>query len=173
MFLGGWGVDGRLIARTAYPITLFGNLFSDPVTGARYYNGVDRIPDRPLYLYGSEYTGGRVLNGGPNASSPAFSLPVGTSEGDAPRNFVRGLDAVQLNAAVQREAHIFDRLNVQLRAEAFNVLNHPDFGYIDPSLSDALFGQTTKLLNQSFGAAGSLYQQGGPRSVQISFKILF
>jgi hypothetical protein len=100
-------------------------------------------------------------------------LPDGTSEGNAPRNLVRGFDAVQVNVAARRDIHIFDRLNVQFRAEAFNVLNHPNFGYVDPSLTDALFGQSTKMLNQSFGAAGSLYQQGGPRSVQLSFKAFF
>jgi hypothetical protein len=65
--LGNWGVDGRLIARTAFPVTLLGNLFSDPVTGSRYYNSMDLVPNRPFYLYGSEFPGGRLLNGGPNA----------------------------------------------------------------------------------------------------------
>jgi hypothetical protein len=51
---------------------------------------------------------------------------------------------------------IYDRLKVQLRAETFNVLNHPNFGYIEPSLSDSLFGRSTKMLNQSFGPTGSL-----------------
>jgi hypothetical protein len=170
--LGSWGFDGRLIARTAFPVTLYGNLFSDSVTGDRYYNGVNLIPNRPLYLYGSEYAGGRILNGGPNAADPAFSFP-GTAQGDAPRNFVRGFNAVQANAAFRKETPIYDRLAVQFQAEAFNVLNHPNFGYIDPSLSHALFGQSTKMLNQSFGPAGSLYQQGGPRSVQLSFKVIF
>jgi hypothetical protein len=68
---------------------------------------------------------------------------------------------------------IHDRIAVQLQAESFNVLNHPNFGYIDPSLSDVQFGQSTKMLNQSFGPAGSLYQQGGPRSVQFSLKFVF
>jgi hypothetical protein len=172
-FLGNWGVDGRLIARTAYPVTLLGNLFSDPVTGRRYYNGVDLIPNRPLYLYGSEYPGGRKFNAGPDAANPAFSLPHGEAPGNAPRNFVRGFNAVQANIAIRREMPIYDRLTIQLRAGTFNVLNHPNFGYIDPSLSDALFGQSTKMLNQSFGPTGSLYQQGGPRSIQFSFKMIF
>jgi len=171
--LGSWVLDGRLIARTAFPVTLLGNLFSDPATGDRYYNGVNLIPNRPLYLYGSEYAGGRILNGGPNAANPAFSLPDGTSPGNAPRNFVRGFNAVQANVALRREMPIYDRLAAQVQVEAFNVLNHPNFGYIDPSLSHALFGQSTKMLNQSFGPAGSLYQQGGPRSVQFSFKVIF
>jgi hypothetical protein len=172
-FLGNWGVDGRLIARTAYPVTLLGNLFSDPVTGARYYNGVDLKQNRPLYQQGSEYPGGRIINGDPNATNPAFVLPDGVAAGNAPRNIARGFDAVQANVAIRREMPIYDRLTVQLRAETFNVLNHPNFGYIDPSLSDTLFGQSTKMLNQSFGPTGSLYQQGGPRSIQFSFKAIF
>jgi hypothetical protein len=68
---------------------------------------------------------------------------------------------------------VYDRLAIQLRAETYNVLNHPNFGYIDPSLSDSLFGRSTKMLNQSFGPTGALYQQGGPRSIQFSFKMIF
>jgi hypothetical protein len=171
--LGNWGMDGRLIARTAYPVSLLGNLFSDPITGARYYNGVDLIPNRPSYLYGSEYPGGRMINGGPNTINSAFELPDGDTPGNAPRNLVRGFNAVQMNAAIRREMPIYDRLKVQFRAETFNILNHPNFGYIDPSLSDSLFGRSTKMLNQSFGPTGSLYQQGGPRSIQFSFKAIF
>jgi hypothetical protein len=171
--LGSWVLDGRLIARTAFPVTLLGNLFTDPATGDRFYNGVDLIPNRPLYIHGSEYAGGRIINGGPNAVNPAFSLPDGIEQGNAPRNFVRGFNAVQTNVALRREMPIHDRIAVQLQAESFNVLNHPNFGYIDPSLSDVQFGQSTKMLNQSFGPAGSLYQQGGPRSVQFSLKFVF
>ena len=171
--LGSWGLDGRLIARTAFPVTLLGNLFSDPVTGDRYYDGVDRIPGRSLHLYGASYPGGRKINARPDAINPAFALPSGEASGNAPRNLVRGFNAVQANVALRREMPIYDRLRVQLRAETYNILNHPNFGYIDPSLSDALFGQSTKMLNQSFGPSGSLYQQGGPRSVQFSFRTIF
>lgn len=170
---GGWTVDGRLLARTGFPITLFGNLFSDPVTGERSYNGVDLIPNRPLYLYGSEYPGGRMLNGGPSASNPAFSIPSGTTQGNAPRNLVRGFGAIQANIAVQREFPIHDHLNLQFRAETFNIVNHPNFGYVDPFITDALFGRSIEMLNQSFGSTGALYQQGGPRSVQFALKLTF
>jgi hypothetical protein len=51
--------------------------------------------------------------------------------------------------------------------------SQPNFGYIDPALTDALFGQSTKILNQSFGATGSLYQQGGPRSLQFELRLTF
>jgi hypothetical protein len=171
--LGGWGADGRITARTGFPVTPLGNLFSDPATGNRYFSGVDRIPNRPLYLYGSQYPGGRVLNGGPFASNPAFVLPDIGSAGDAPRNMVRGFADNQINIAVRREIPLADGFGVQLRAEAYNLFNHPGFGYIDPSLTDALFGQPTLMLNQSFGPSGSLYEPGGPRSLQVSLRLHF
>ena len=171
--LENWGLDGRLIARTAFPITLFGNLVTDPVTGERYFSGVDKVPNRSLYLDRTQYPGGRIINGGPMAIDPAFVLPVGAYGGDAPRNLVRGFSAVQTNISIRRNIPLHDRLAMQLRAETFNLLNHPNFGYVDPVLPDLLFGQSTRMLNQSFGPSGSLYQQGGPRSIQLSFRMVF
>jgi hypothetical protein len=168
--LGGWGADGRVIARSGFPVTLLGDLFSAPLTGGRYYNGVNLVPGRPLYLYGAQYPGGRILNGGPNVSNPAFTLPDGVDAGDAPRNLARGFNAVQVNLSAQRDIEISSKLNVRFRVEAFNILNHPNFGYVDPSVTDALFGQATKMLNESFGPGGALYQQGGPRSIQLSVR---
>ncbi len=171
--LEGWEADGRLIARTGFPVDLLGNFFFDPVTGKPYYSGVDLVPGKPFYLHDSQLPGGRMFNGGQNVSDPAFVLPAGAAQGDAPRNFVRGFPAVQGNLAVQQSVRLPERLNVQIKAETFNVFNHPNFGYIDPSLSDLLFGQSTKKLDQSFGSSGALYNQGGPRAIQLSLKLEF
>jgi hypothetical protein len=162
-----WGFDARLIARTAFPVTLQGNAETDPATGQLYYTGVNVVPGVPVYLSGGEYPGGRALNPG------AFKVPAGTEIGNAPRNFVRGFNEVQLNSAVRREIPLFRELALQFRAEAFNVLNHPNFGYVDPILSNAQFGEATKMLNQSLGTVSSQYQQGGPRSLQFALKLLF
>jgi hypothetical protein len=169
----GWGLDGRLIARTGFPVNLLGNFSFDPVTGRPYYSGVDLIPGRPLYVYGSQFPGGRMFNGGQNAANPALVLPEALLPGDAPRNFLRGFPEVQGNFGVRQTYQLLDGLNVQLKIEGFNVFNHPNFGYIDPSFSDLLFGQSTKMLNQSFGNAGALYNQGGPRAFQVSIKATF
>lgn len=170
---GGWRVDGRVLARTGFPVDLSGNFFLDSITGDTYYSGVDLIPKRPLYLHAYGLPGGRIFNGGVNAVSPAFILPQGEAPGGAPRNLVRGFSASQENVGVRRAFHLHDSLNLQAGVEMFNVTNHPNFGYIDPYLPDLLFGQPTKLLNQSFGATGSVYQQGGPRSMQISLRLVF
>ena len=148
-------------------------MFFDSVTGTTYYSGVNLVPNRPLYLHGISYPGGRMFNGGPNEATPAFLLPDGMERGDAPRNFVRGFDATQVNLAARRQFHLHDRLSFYFGGEIFNLLNHPNFGYVDPYLTDALFGQSTKMLYQSFGATGSLYQQGGPRSMQFELKLVF
>jgi hypothetical protein len=170
---GGWRIDGRVLARTGFPVDLGGNFFLDTITGNTYASGVDLIPNRPLYLHGSGFPGGRIFSGGVNALNSAFALPQGDAQGDAPRNLVRGFSALQGNAGVRRTFHLHDALNLQVGGEMFNVTNHPNFGYIDPYLPDLLFGQPTKLLNQSFGPTGSIYQQGGPRSMQISLRLVF
>ena len=162
-----WGLDGRFIARSAFPVSLAGNQGIDPGNGSLYYTGVDLVPNQPIYIYGSQYPGGRAIN------PSAFAAPSGTIVGDAPRNFVRGFGETQLNLAARREFQPIDGLRLQFRAEAFNLLNHPNFGFVDPYLTDATFGQATQMLNQSLGTLASQYQQGGPRSLQFALKLLF
>ena len=112
-----------------------------------------------------------MLNGGPSVANGAFQLPVGNSQGDAPRNIARGFGAQQLSLSLRRDIHLYNSLYLQLRGDVFNISNSPDFGYIVPNLGDQLFGQPTLSLNQSYGQSGSLYQPGGPRSIQWMFRV--
>jgi len=171
----GWAFDGRLMARTGFPVTLFGNQLTDSTTGNTYYSNVIYNSANPIYLYGSQYPGGRMINGGPTVSpvTAAFTLPTGTTVGNAPRNFVRGFGESQVNVAVRREFHFKDSLRLQFRAETFNALNHPNFGNVDPELTDTTFGQATNMLNQSLGTTAAQYQQGGARSMQFALKLMF
>src|SRR2546430_11390024 len=93
--------------------------------------------------------------------------------------------------AVRREFHIHGKesTRLQFRSEFFNILNHPNFASpnnafdglttfgIPPSPQ---FGQSTQMLGRSLsspvaGAGGftSIFQIGGPRSVQFALKLLF
>jgi hypothetical protein len=167
VLLAHWSIDGRVMARDGFPVTLNGNLLTDAGTGSFYYGGLNLVPHMPLYLRGSQYPGGRVIN------KAAFTPPPGSGLGDAPRNFVRGFGEFQANMAVRREFTFGDKARLQFRAETFNTLNHPNFGYVDPIYADATFGQATKMLNASLGTVASQYQQGGPRSMQFALKLLF
>jgi len=165
--LAGWGLDGRLVARSSFPVTLQGNFLTDPASGSVYFGNLDIVPNQPIYLYGAQYPGGRAIN------PEAFTSPGGDNAGDAPRNFARGFGEMQFNVAARRQFPIHDQLKLQFRAEAFNLLNHPNFGYVDPYLTDATFGEATQMLNQSLGTLASQYQQGGPRSMQFALKLIF
>jgi Carboxypeptidase regulatory-like domain/TonB-dependent Receptor Plug Domain len=170
--IDGWGMDGRLIARSSFPITLLGNLAIEPGTGQYFYGGLNFNPTVPLYLRGCS-AGASCAPGGRAINPAAFSIPASGDVGDAPRNFARGFDATQLNLAARREFHLYEAMTLQFRAEAFNILNHPNFGLVDPNYTDATFGQATQMLNQSLGTVSSLYQQGGSRSMQFALKLKF
>lgn len=87
---------------------------------------------------------------------------------------MRGYDAVEANAAVQRDFPIHDRFGLLFRMEAFNLLNHPVYGAVYNNLSQGnLFGRTSGTLNNQLGGLNSLYQTGGPRSMQAALKIRF
>jgi len=166
-FLGHWGLDGRLMARTSFPVTLNGSGVFDPATERFAYGGLDLVPGEPVYLEGAQYPGGRAIN--PNA----FAQPAYGTYGDAPRNFIRGFGALQMDLALRREFPIAAGWRLQFRAEAFNVFNHPNFGAINPYFFENTFGQATSTLAQSLGVLSPLYQTGGARSMQFALKLMF
>ncbi len=101
-------------------------------------------------------------------------------QGNLGRNALRGFGATQWDFAVHRDFPIRESLKLQFRAEMFNVLNHPNFGLPDGNLSDSTFGLSTQMLgrsldglNQGGGSFSSLYQVGGPRSIQLALKLQF
>jgi hypothetical protein len=182
-FLHGWGIDDRLSARTSFPVTLDGPLTVDPATGQRTFRGLDLLPGNPIYLYGANCAStlqslgdlqtGQSCPGGRAVNPNAFTNPPAGQFGDAPRNLVRGFGAWQMDIAVRREFPLCERLKLQFRAEAFNVFNHPDFGYINPFFGSPTFGQATSTLDQSLGTLSSAYQTGGARSMQFALKLIF
>jgi hypothetical protein len=165
--LHGWALDDRLMARSAFPVTLVGSGYVDPATGQYQYLGLDVVPNQPIYLYGPQFPGNRAIN------PAAFSNPAAGEVGNAPRNFVRGFGSWQMDVALRREIALRENWKLQFRAEAFNVFNHPNFGTVDSTISDPLFGQATATLAQSLGVLSPLYQMGGPRSMQLALKLMF
>jgi hypothetical protein len=168
--LSKWGTDARFSARSAEPVDIYaGTGEGNPVTQQVQNFHPDLVPGQPLYLYGSTYPGRRIIN------FDAFTPAASGVEGDTPRNFARGFDAVQLNLAIRRDFPIHDRLHMQFRAEAFNAPNHPSFGGIYSSLSNGplQFGYANSTLNNALGGLNALYQSGGPRSLQMMLKLQF
>src|SRR5260370_35179602 len=96
-------------------------------------------------------------------------------DGEAGRNSADGFGATQADLALRRDFPISEKLRLQFRAEAFNVFNHPNFGSIYNQLSSGpnLLGHAHDTLNTSLGGLNSLYQVGGPRSLQVMLKLQF
>jgi hypothetical protein len=191
-----WGFDNRFTARSGFPLTLDGQPYIDPRTGKTLHAGLNWDATQPLYVYGSNCDqifkatlspgqgcpGGRAIN--PAAFSSAFDMSGNPVRGNAPRNFVRAFGAWQMDLGVRREFSLHEQMKLQLRAEAFNIFNHPNFGAIytgycspDPASSNfsggCKFGQPFNTLANSLGILSPLYQMGGARSLQLALKVVF
>ena len=160
-----WSVDAIYRARTAFPLTVTTSrtLFGVNFTPAR----ADLVAGVPQYLRDSAVAGGWRLN------PAAFAGPPVGRQGTLGRNSLRGFPLSQLDFSFRRKFPLGERLNLQLRADLFNALNHPNFGTPVGTLGNPLFGQSTQMLGRELGGVSPLYQIGGPRSIQFSLKLQF
>ena len=184
--LGGWSLESVIQARSAPPVDVSDITFFEFSGGISADVRPDFVPGVPVYLYGSQYPGGKAFN--PAAFTnppmdPTTGLPL--RQGDVPRNALRGFGATQWDIAVHRILPVHETLKLDFRAEAFNLLNHPNFGPPNGQFGSSLFGLSNEMLGQSLnggstglsnsggGAFNPLYQIGGPRSMQLSLKLIF
>jgi len=97
----------------------------------------------------------QVTAGCPTPLSPATCPGYGTY-GNIGRNAFRGITNYQFDAQISRVFPIHERLTTTLRLEAFNVLNHPNFGTPTLNLTTSTFGQISSTANQPRIFQGSL-----------------
>ncbi len=165
-----WSLDTRISARSALPVDIFQSQTLDSSSGVAVQYHPDRVANQPLYLYGDQYRGGRTLNY--NAFTPTTQTGL---DGNAGRNSARAFDAVQTDLTLRRDFPFTERVGLQFRAESYNLFNHAIYGSVYNTLSSGatLFGQTYNTLNNQLGGLSSLYQVGGPRSLQVALKLHF
>jgi hypothetical protein len=225
-FAKGWSLANILSVQSGTP---FNVTYSELTTGYDA-NGAtnlrpDLIPGVPLWIDQATYTnsvgkifnvpGGRRLNPaafnfgtydpvtGLGISGPSSTMlgPVSQlAQGTLPRNYLRTPPAWQLDASIGRDFTLTEKLKLQYRFEAFNIMNHANFtsystgmGFYNPATkynngtaggTKALFptpavnwGMATAQMGMS-GQGGMLgilpiFSTGGPRSVQMSLKLVF
>ena len=158
-----WSLEALFRTHTALPVNIItGRAF----LGGRSTQRPDLIPGVPLYLDDPNVAGSRRIN------RAAFSIPPSTRQGTLGRNALRGFPVTQLDFALHRQFSLNERWTLQLRAEFFNTLNHPNFADPESNLSEgSLFGQSITMLGRSLGGLNPLYQIGGPRSIQLALKL--
>ncbi|HVH89326.1 MAG TPA: TonB-dependent receptor [Terriglobales bacterium] len=193
----GWGLDGVLSLQDGQPFS-FNYNFEGDYSGAG--EGFDR-PDRigPVH-YGStpfnfiDLTSFRVpctiLPGNPLPGSSVADTDcvAGTRHfGNLGRNSLRGPSFKEFNVSIFKNTTLSEHVMLQLRAEFFNLLNHPNFAnpelpnfIADPALNGfAPGGRGTGTGSYALSATGDVgignpfLGGGGPRGVQLAAKITF
>jgi hypothetical protein len=91
---------------------------------------------------------------------------VYTGLGNAQRNSGIGPGYADLDLSGEKETKIFEGLSFTLRADAFDILNHPNFGQPSGNVQAATFGQIT---STRFATSDG----GSSRQLQISGKFVF
>lgn len=166
MLCRGWSIDTTMHAQSALPVDPIARTFTT-ADGTVINVRPNLVGGVPVYVYDRNLPGGRRIN------RAAFAAPPANQSGTLGRNILRGLPAWQIDLALRRQFRITEKLNLQFRAEAFNLFNHPNFGTVQTSLTAANFGQATNMLNRQLGGLSQLYQIGGPRSMQFALKIQY
>jgi hypothetical protein len=175
-----WSIDTVFTARSAAPIDV---TVSRQIGSRVFPFRPDPVPDVPLYLDAPAEAGGRIIN------RDAFVIPNTSRQGSLVRNALRGFPVWQIDLALRRQFKLTERVNLQFRAEFFNLFNHPNFGDPDNSLGGVSvdgvftpyigFGRSPSMLGRRLGQEGTsggfnpLYQIGGPRSIQLALKLQF
>jgi len=175
--LKGWAVDGLVRVSSSPPLTVVvGNQTS--VVG---YHQVlaNVVPGQPFWIPDPTQPAGRALN------PAAFSTSADGLQGNYPRNSLRSPYSIdQTDIALRRRFNLTERIKLDVRAEYFNVFNHPMFGapggnQPNTEFGTSGFGKVDTTTNEALGGGGAgggqsfLYALGGPRSAQFTIKLQF
>jgi hypothetical protein len=189
----GWGIDGIVNLQTGQPFTLNYNFQGD-------YSGSGEGFDRPDVVgpvrYGSSPANYLDLtsfavpctfgNTTAISSSGDSNCLAGTRHfGNLGRNQLTGPTFKEFNFSVFKDTQLTEHVQLQLRAEFFNLFNHPNFSnpvlpnfIADPGVNgiDATgrsVGSYALTATGDVGIGNPFLGGGGPRGLQVAAKITF
>ena len=177
--LSNWTLDCIVHAQSGLPVNVTGP--STVVDGILFDLRPDVILGQPFYIKDPTVPGGRRFNSAAFRDPPVNpSFPGVFRQGNFGRNVLRALPIYQIDMALGRNFALTEKLKLQFKGEVFSLFNHPNFGGYGTAYNiPASFGVASSTLhntlgNSTFGAGfSSLYQIGGPRSVQLSARVSF
>jgi hypothetical protein len=154
---GGWQVNGIATLLTGFPFT--------PLVGSnRSGDGDTRNPDRPSL---NPAFSGPILLDSPNQwfNPNAFILPAAGTYGNLGRGTFVGPGLADLDMSLFKTTAISEKMNLQFRAEFFNVLNHANFN--SPN--------TTVFSSGAISASAGLITATSTtsRQIQLGLKLIF
>ena len=144
---GGWQLSGITALMSGQPLTV---TYSTSVQG--WGNGrANVLQGAPLYPQDRTLT--QYFN------TAAFVLPAPYTYGNSANNMLWGPARQSWDASLAKNMAIRERVNLQIRMDAFSVFNHPVPGDPDTNISS--------------NTAGRISSVGGDRTVQLGAKFTF
>ena len=125
--------------------------------------GDTNIPDVPNWNPNFK---GPVVTGNPDQwfNPRAFLMPTPDTFGDVSRGALIGPGLVDIDTSFFKKFTVTERVSVQLRAEAFNILNHANFFYPNAIVFQGSSYSPT---------AGQIVAAGQQRELQLALKLIF
>ena len=171
----GWQISGIMAASTGLPFNV-----SDGVDQSNQVNGVPRpdyAPNNPaVTINGINYP---ACNNHPMLSGTAmyfnpncFSQQTFGTLGNFSREGLYGPGLVNVDIAILKSTKIRENINLQFRAELFNVFNHTNFSYPASAIFTGTPSPTATLGRNA--TAGQITQYSVPsREIQFGLKLIF
>jgi len=142
-----WTLSSQWTIGSGLPLT---PVFLAPVAGTGVTGSLrPDVTGEPLYASVS----------GASLNAAAFTVPATGQWGNAGRNSITGPGQFSLNASLTRTFHVNQRVNMDLRVSATNVLNHPVFPRWNTMVGNSQFGLPTNA--------------NGMRTLQPSLRVRF
>lgn len=149
--LGNWQISGVAFIRSGAPLSVV-----DATDTAGVGTG---SASQPWNVSGSTAATGSTGVGQPWFNAAAFSVPRAGTFGNAPLNLLRGPGFQNWDVALFKNFRFTERLSGQLRAESFNILNHP-----------LLNNPITNPRSGDFSRITTKYNE---RNLQLGLKVIF
>jgi len=142
--LGGWQNNGILFTQS-------GLWFSPVLQTATTNTGTS---SRPNLIPGAKVVYPKTLL---NWFLPsAFSTPAPYTYGNASRNSLVGPGRTNFDWSLFKNFSVREQMMFQFRFEAFNVFNHPQFGYPNQTVGNSQVGQITSIVGNARNLQASL-----------------
>jgi len=158
--VGGWQISGILTLESGSPIEDVGASGSSLNTPGETQTANQVAP--------VSYPKG-INVGNPWFSTASFTQPTGVAFGTSGRNLFSGPGLFILNASLFKNIRVRERFNIEVRGEAFNITNTPEFSNPSASITSSTYGYVTGTLGSGTGVNGT----GGGRALQLGVKVSF
>jgi hypothetical protein len=160
--VGGWTVNSVVTIQSGFP-------FTPQMSFNPSNDGDSKNPVRPNW--NPAFTGPVILGGTSQWFNPqAFAVPATGTFGNVGRDVLTGPGLATWDFSVLKDTHLFERMNLQFRAEIFNLLNRVNLN--TPNL--IVFTSAAATPSQASPVAGTFTQTSTTsRQVQFSLKLLW